>query len=97
MKDKSKDLVEWDEIGYVISSKTRLKILITISNEASTPSNISERLGDPISKISVALKELSEVGFVRCLTPNRKKGRLYIATDKGRAVLKKIHEMTDIS
>ncbi len=97
MKDKSKDLAEWDEIGYIISSKTRLKILIAIANEASTPSKISEKLGEPISKISIALRELSDIGFVKCLTPNRKKGRLYIATDKGRAALKKIHEMTDIS
>ena len=96
MKDKNEDLTDWDEIGYIISSKIRLKLLITIANEASTPSKISERLGEPISKISTSLKELSKIGFVKCLTPNRKKGRLYIATNKGRTALKKIHEMTDI-
>ena len=96
MGDKNKDLRDWDEIGYIISSKIRLKLLITIANEASTPSKIAEKLGESISQISISLKELSKMGIVKCLTPNRKKGRLYIATTKGRELLKKIHEMTDI-
>ena len=88
---------DWDEIGYIVSSKIRLRVLVTIANEASTPSKISEKLGVPISQISNALNELSKIGAVKCLTPNRKKGRLYLATERGKEVLKIIHKLTDIS
>ena len=87
----------WDEIGYIISSKIRLRILIYLANEPSTPSQISEKLSIPISQVSIALRELSTIGVVKCLTPNRKKGRLYAATDKGKNILAKIHEITNIS
>jgi len=88
---------KWDELSYIISSKVRLKILIAIANEASTPSKLSEKLGIPMSQVSTALKELSDMNIVKCLTPKRKKGRLYISTEKGLEILKVIHDMTDIS
>ena len=93
MQNKKK---EWDEVGYIISSKIRLKILINIAHGASTPSKISAKLGEPTSQISTALRELLKIGAVECLTPERRKGKLYIATEKGRKILNEIHEMTDI-
>ena len=95
--EKYGDSKLWDEIGYIISSKMRLRILIHLSTEPSTPSKISEELGVHISQVSKTLNELSKIGMVKCLTPQRKKGRLYIATEKGKSILVKIHDVTDIT
>ncbi|NPA75551.1 MAG: winged helix-turn-helix transcriptional regulator [Euryarchaeota archaeon] len=92
--EKSGD--DWNAVSYVISSELRLKILIHLSKDASTPSSLARALNEPISRISTALKELSELGAVVCLTPERKKGRLYRATDKGIKIIGIIHSMTDI-
>ena len=97
MEKDGNDSKLWDEIGYIISSKIRLRILIYLANEPSTPSKISEKLSIPISQVSIALSELSTIGVVKCLTPHRKKGRLYVATDKGKNILTRIHEITNIS
>lgn len=88
---------DWEEIGYILSSRLRLRLLLYLTNRVSTPTHLAEFLKEPRSRVSVTLRELADVGIVECLTPNRKKGRLYTATEKGKGIVRKIHEITDVS
>ena len=88
--------IDWEEIGYILSSKLRLKLLLYLTNRISTPTHLAKFLKEPRSRVSTALRELTDVSVVKCLTPNRKKGRLYTATKKGKDIVGKIHKMTNI-
>ena len=91
-----KSEMDWDAISHVISSELRLKVLIHLTKKASTPTKISEKLGEPISRVSTALRELSEIKAIKCLTPDRRKGKIYYTTEKGKKIIEMLHEMTDI-
>ncbi|WP_231493676.1 hypothetical protein [Methanobrevibacter arboriphilus] len=43
-----------------------------------------------MSHISTILKELSDKNLIKCLNPQKRQGRLYTTTDKGKKVLKYI-------
>ncbi|WP_178915277.1 ArsR family transcriptional regulator [Natronomonas gomsonensis] len=82
---------EWDEIGYVISSKYRVAVLRQLASEPSTPTTIAEESGLGITHISRALRRLREREMVELLVPEaRQKGRLYALTELGEAVWKRI-------
>ena len=83
----------WDLISFVKSSDKRFKILSLLDDTVSTPSDISTKLSIPISHVSSTLSELSERKLVKCLTPERRKTKLYQCTDNGRKILLKIEEI----
>ncbi len=85
---------DWDLISLVKSSDKRLRILSMLKNSVSTPSDISSKLGIPISHVSSTLSELIEHKIVICLTPERRKTKLYKITEKGLKILSKIDEIT---
>ncbi|MCZ7383930.1 MAG: winged helix-turn-helix domain-containing protein [Candidatus Methanoperedens sp.] len=85
---------DWDLISFVKSSDKRLRILSMLKNSVSTPSDISLKLSIPISHVSSTLSELMENKIVICLTPERRKTKLYKITEKGVKVLSKIDEIT---
>ena len=85
---------DWDLISFVKSSDKRLRILSLLKNSVFTPSDISTNLSIPISHVSSTLSELMENRIVICLTPERRKTKLFKITDKGIKVLSKIDEIT---
>ncbi|MFZ3383454.1 MAG: winged helix-turn-helix domain-containing protein [Candidatus Methanoperedens sp.] len=85
---------DWDLISFVKSSDKRLRILSLLKNSVFTPSDISTNLSIPISHVSSTLSELMENKIVICLTPERRKTKLFKITDKGLKVLSKIDEIT---
>ena len=85
---------DWDLISFVKSSDKRLRILSMLKHSVSTPSDISINLSIPISHVSSTLSELMENKIVICLTPERRKTKLYKITEKGVKVLSKIDEIT---
>ncbi len=86
---------DWDLISFVKSSDKRLRVLLMLKkNSVSTPSDISTKLSIPISHVSSTLSELMEQKLVICLTPERRKTKLYKITEKGVKVLTKIDEIT---
>jgi len=87
--------VDWETVSYVFSSELRLKTLIELSKSKYTPKQLSFYTKQPISHVSKALKELSGKGLVECLTPSRKKARLYSITKLGNQVLDEINKLTD--
>ncbi|VVB87335.1 Winged helix-turn-helix [uncultured archaeon] len=85
---------DWDLISFVKSSDKRLRILYLLKNSVFTPSDISTNLSIPISHVSSTLSELMENKIVTCLTPERRKTKLFKITEKGLKVLSKIDEIT---
>lgn len=78
---------EWDSIGFVISSQYRVAVLRHLSEGPATPSRIASQEDYQISHISNALTTLRERAMVELLVPEeRKKGRIYGLTPKGRRV-----------
>ena len=85
---------DWDLISFVKSSDKRLRILSLLKNSVFTPSDLSTNLSIPISHVSSTLSELMENKIVICLTPDRRKTKLFIITEKGIKVLSKIDEIS---
>lgn len=80
---------EWNEIGYIISSKYRVAVLRRLEDGPATPSRIATDTGISIAHVSRALQGLRDRGVVELLVPeDRKKGRIYGITDHG-------HELWD--
>ncbi len=86
----------WDLISFVVSGSLRLKVLIALSKNVLTPSQLKELTGAQISRISSTLRELRDKNMVECLTPEKRKGRLYTITPLGKQVIEKIHELTEV-
>ena len=87
--------MDWETVSFVFSSELRLKTLLELSKSKYTPKQLSLFLNKPISHVSRALKELGTKGLVECLTPNRKKARLYSITNLGNQVLDEINKLTE--
>ncbi len=83
----------WDLISFVKSSDKRLRILSMLKDTVSTPSDISNELGISITHVSSTLTELKGIELVVCLTPDRRKTKLYKSTKKGDKVLAKLNEI----
>lgn len=78
---------EWDEVGYVISSRYRVIALRRLSVGPATPSQIADDEDVGIAHVSRALQGLRERELVDLLVSDeRKKGRVYGLTEAGREI-----------
>ncbi len=79
--------VDWDDIGFVISSSYRTEVLRRLAESPSTPSQIGSDQDIAVAHVSRALQQLRDREMVDLLVPeDRKKGRVYRMTDKGESV-----------
>lgn len=82
---------DWDQIGFIISSKYRMAVLGQLIENPSTPSSIASGTGLPITHISRALRALRERSLVELLVSKEKrKGRIYGITEKGKRLWQRI-------
>lgn len=79
--------MEWQEIGFILKSKNRLKVLELLNEKPQNPSSIAKTLDDHRSTISKIVGELERKGMAKCLTPEDKTFRLYRITKKGKETL----------
>ena len=86
--------MSWDEISYVIASKTRKSIVIKLDTPR-TPTFLAKDLSINLANVSRALTELEEKKVVVCLTPKQKVGKIYSLTKKGKDILVKIKKMEE--
>ena len=78
---------DWDEVGYVISSSYRVKVLQRLADSPATPTQIAEDTDCSPPHISRALQNLRERELVDLLvSEDRRKGRVYGVTEKGENV-----------
>lgn len=76
---------DWDEVSYVISSRYRVETLEHLADGPATPSRIASDESIDISHVSRALQELRDRSMAELLvSEDRKKGRVYGITEKGR-------------
>lgn len=82
---------DWDEIGYVISSRYRITVLKQLADGPATPSKIASEFQLSIAHVSRALGELRDHDLVTLLvSEERKKGRVYGITEKGEEIWEEI-------
>ena len=86
--------MSWDEISYVIASKTRKSIVVKLDTPR-TPTFLAKDLSINLANVSRALTELEERNVVVCLTPKQKVGRIYSLTKKGKDILVKMKKMEE--
>lgn len=78
--------MDFEELGWIKASQYRQDILIELDNKPKTPKDISQNTDYYLSHVSKTLKELSEHDLVECVTPDRRKGRLYKITEEGEEI-----------
>lgn len=83
--------MSWDDVSYVIASKTRSCTLKVETPR--TPTFLSKELNVNLANISRGLAELEDKDIVVCLTPNQKVGKIYSLTKKGTDIIGKIQVM----
>lgn len=86
-------MVDWEIISYIIASKARLGILKYLDKNVGSPTQLAKELSISMPSISKALGELMEKKLVTCLTPNRRKSKIYKITELGKEVIDKIQEI----
>lgn len=84
--------MSWDEVSYVIASKTRKSILPRLETPR-TPTFLAKDLSLNLANVSRALAELEDRNVVVCLTPKQKVGKIYSLTKKGKDILSKMRKM----
>lgn len=90
--ERNRDAVnEWDQLGYIISSKYRIAVLEQLVEGPSTPTTIASRTDFSITHISRALRSFAERSFVELLvSKDTKKGRIYGLTDRGKQLWQRL-------
>ena len=80
--------MEWEAYGFIVAGKCRRSVCLALLNHPKTPHEVSTEIGISPAHVSRALKELVGQGIVRCLNPERRKGRVYSLTGLGLKVSK---------
>jgi len=83
----SENPLNWNIHSKVIASKYKQKILTILESGPKTPLMISDSLKISSTYTSTTLTELTSLKLIECLTPDRRKGKLFGLTTEGRAYL----------
>lgn len=86
--------MDYEAMSYIMASKPRFRILTELRKGNKVPSELSKLIKLPISHVSGTLRELQDNGFVKCLTPGRRKKKFFKITEKGEQVLDDINKET---
>lgn len=78
--------MDFEDLGWVKASEYRQDVLKSLEDKPQTPKDISQEAEYYLSHVSKTLKELVEHDMVECVTPDRRKGKLYRITDKGEEI-----------
>ena len=85
---------KYDDLSFVLASSYRTEILKSLLENVGTPSTISKDIGKSITHVSRCLKDLRDKNLVECLTPEKRKGKIYKITNKGVDAISSILEIT---
>jgi len=84
--------MSWEHVSFVIRSNTR-EALPRELEKPKTPTILAHELHTGLPNVSRSLRELKARGLIQSVTPGAKTGKIFVATDEGRAVMLKIREM----
>lgn len=82
--------MDWKYYSFIIRSTYREKILFHLTKMNATPMELAQRYDFEKAQVSRTLKELEKEGFIICLTPELKKGRIFTVTEEGKKLVKEI-------
>lgn len=72
------------------ASEYRENLLLALEDKPRTPKELSEMTDYYLSHVSNVLSDLEDHGLAECITPDRKKGRLWQATQKGGCIIEDV-------
>jgi len=72
-----------EEYAWVKASDYRENLLRALEDKPRTPKELSEMTDYYLSHVSNVLSDLEDHGLAECITPDRKKGRLWATTEDG--------------
>ena len=81
-----------EKTRYVVRGELRRKVLLAL-DKPSTPTILSKRLGANRASVPRTILYLSELGLLKCINPEDKRGRLYVVTAQGKSVTQDIVAM----
>lgn len=76
-----------EEYSWVKASEYRENLLLALEEKPRTPKELSEMTGYYLSHVSNFLSDLEDHGLAECITPEKRKGRLWAATEKGEELI----------
>jgi predicted transcriptional regulator len=76
-----------EEYAWVKASEYRENLLLALETKPRTPKELAEETDYYLSHVSNVLSDLSDHGLATCITPDRRKGRLWAATEEGEAII----------
>jgi len=79
-----------EELAWVKASEYRQNVLLSLTGSFRTPKDIAGETDYYLSHISNTLSDLEDHGLVKCVTPDRRKGRLYDLTEKGYELIEEL-------
>lgn len=79
-----------EEYAWVKASEYRESVLLSLAKKPRPPKEIAEETGYYLSHVSNTLSDLEEHGLAECITPDRRKGRLWATTDAGDDLVKEL-------
>lgn len=82
--DKQLQLLSW-----ALRGKQRREVVLFLHGEM-TPTEVAQRSGYSLNHASKVLREFLKVKIVKLLNPEERTGRLYVLTDMGKDVQKRI-------
>jgi DNA-binding MarR family transcriptional regulator len=76
-----------DELGFVKISEQRQKIMRDLKNKLKIPTEIAKSTNMSVSEVSRSLKTLKDKEIVIFLNEDKRIGRVYSLTEKGKEIL----------
>lgn len=77
-----------NDLSLIKASKHKQNIVTMLGDgNIKIPSEIGNSLGLKTNHVSANLKDLKERGIIECLNEDKKKGRLYCITTRGKTLL----------
>lgn len=76
-----------EEYAWVKASGYRENVLLALEGKPRTPKELSEMTEYYLSHVSNVLSDLADHGLAECITPERKKGRLWQLTARGEGIV----------
>lgn len=83
---------ETSKYPWVLASENRIEIMRALDEKQLKPTTIAEKTGIHSSNVSNYLKSLVEQDLVECISPERKKGRIYQLTAEGQEIIDKVEK-----
>jgi len=82
--------LDWERLAFVFSSDVREGVMKSLRRREHTAAQLSQELDISRSTVVKALNQLQWTRLVVCITPQKKKDRVYCITEKGYSVLEQL-------